>query len=97
MNPGRASCAGLSFGQLGESAGLDVADSVGATRLAAQVRLESSLCGFVANSVRAKRQGALLGPLSSGTRGGGRTHTSLTGHGILSPARLPIPPLWLFR
>jgi hypothetical protein len=42
----------------------------------------------------AKRQGAQEDPLPFGTRGGGRTHTSLTGHGILSPARLPIPPLW---
>ncbi len=27
-----------------------------------------------------------------GARGGGRTHTALTGQGILSPLRLPVPP-----
>gem|GEM_PF-5710799 len=77
MNPGRVPCAGLSFGQLGESASLDVADSLGAMWLPG-----------------AKRQGTQEGPLPFGTRGGDRTHTSLTGHGILSPARLPVPPLW---
>ena len=62
MNPGRASCAGLSFGQLGESANLDVADSMGAMRLAAQVRLESSPCGFVANSVGLNDKGPKRAP-----------------------------------
>ena len=30
-------------------------------------------------------------------RGGARTLTSITGHGILSPVRLPVPPLGLVR
>ena len=31
-------------------------------------------------------------PLELSARGGGRTHTALSGQGILSPSRLPVPP-----
>ncbi len=36
-------------------------------------------------------------PRELSARGGGRTHTALSGQGILSPSRLPIPPPGLIQ